>query len=181
MKSSNGKDDPILSSGQVLSSGDLASFQKAEVEGFAYNVIAGGNGRIMIFVALHKNTHLHIVAVGDKTDIQSKLSSPQLKKHLTKIDLEGDFPSYFSMYSTPGREQELLELFNPADMAYFVDFCRAYDFELYHDSIYISQSQDAVDPDDHTVLIKDVEAFLKHNHELLSRVESSSATSGQVV
>lgn len=170
--SPGGVNAPILSASQIFAEGAIEPFHKGEIQGFQYNVLAGGNGRVLIFVQLHHNTFLHIVAVGDKTGLSSRISRPRLKKSLTKLDLEGDYPSYFSMYCTPGKEQELLQLFDPADMAYFVDFCRAYDFELFHDTIYISQAQGARDPDDTTVLIHDIQAFLKRNYRLLQRLEA---------
>jgi hypothetical protein len=164
---------PILSSVQLLSGGNLTSMHKGTVAGYDYNLIASQRGRIIIFVHLHQNTFLHIVAQGDRRGTSEDLSSNvQLKKRLNKVQLEGNFPDLFSLYCTPGAEIELLQLFDPADMAYFIDFCRAYDFELYKDTIYISQAANANDAGDTTSLVTDLENFLIKNKVLLDKLQN---------
>jgi hypothetical protein len=76
------------------------------------------------------------------------------------------------LYCTPGAEIELLQLFDPADMAYFIDFCRAYDFELYKDTIYISQAANANDAGDTTSLVSDIENFLVRNKIMLDKLQN---------
>lgn len=167
-------DGPIISSAGLLTSGSLASVHKGEYAGFQFNLIAAGSGRIIVFIQLHRKSRLHLIAIGDKSRIGEAVNKALKQHNLTKVDLEGDFPSYFTMYCTPDKELELLHLFDPADMAYFADFCRAYDFELYNDTIYISQAGDAKDKEDMSTLVADVEMFLKRNHRFLEKVETSN-------
>jgi hypothetical protein len=61
-------------------------------------------------------------------------------------------------------------VFAPDTMADFQDFCRAYNFELYHDTIYISQAQGADDEHDDTTMVTDVINFIKENKRLLTRL-----------
>jgi len=163
---------PIMSSSGLLSSVSLTSMHKGEIEGFEYNFIVGSDGRIIALVQLHHNTKLHMIAIGDKSKLGWRFQNSQLSKRLAKVQLEGDFPKYFSMYCTPGRELELLHVFDPADMARFVDFCRSHDFELFNDTIYMSQAHDTHDENDTTTLIEDVETFVKRNKGLLHRLKA---------
>lgn len=172
-------DGPILASSQLVNSGKLTSLHKGQVEGYECNFIMGSNGRLIVYIGLPRNTLFHFVAIGDKSGVASKLTEPMVKEKLRKLDLEGNFPSYFAMYCAEGTEQELLQLFDPADMAYFVDFCRAHDFELHHAAIYISRAAGADDENDTTTLAADVEAFLKRNQRLLSRLENHQAALGK--
>ncbi len=158
---------PIISSRGLLTSGKLTSLHKGESAGFPYNLIAAGDGRVIIYVQLHHDTRLHLVAIGSKSKLGPLISMQGLRK----LDLEGDFPNYFQMYCGPKQEQELLQIFDPADMAYFVDFCQAYDFELHRDTIYISRAADAYHDGDTTPLAADIQAFLERNARLLRRIE----------
>lgn len=164
-------DEPIIAPSQLLGSGTLTSLHKASMEGFSYNLIAAGNGRVIVLVDLARNTGLHIVAIGAKSGLQGRLVASG--SSLIKVDLEGDYPEDFSMYTTTGTEQELLQLFDPADMAYFADFCQAYDVELYHESLYFSQAALADDKSDPTPLTKDVQQFLRRNKRLLNGLGGS--------
>ncbi len=165
-------DGPLIAATGLLTAGKLVSLHSATVNGYAYNVIAGGNGKLIVIVQLNRSTDLHVVGIGSKSGLLSKLINTNLAKRLTRVELEGDFPSSFTMYCTPGREQDLLHLFDPADMARFADFCQAYDFELYHNMVYMSQAEAAKDANDTTWLYNDMEDFIKHNHRFLQKVEN---------
>lgn len=173
------KDEPILSAAQLLGGGGLTPLHVGSVQGYTYSFIAAQDGRITIIVYLQQNTFMHVVAIGDQSGLDSKLSTVELNARLNKVELEGDFPKRFSLYCTPGAELELLQLFDPGDMAYFVDFCRAYDFELYRDTIYIFQAADANSQGDTTVLITDIESFLVKNKILLDKLQDGRATAVQ--
>jgi hypothetical protein len=62
-------------------------------------------------------------------------------------------------------------LFTPDIMALFVDFCRSYDLELFHDTLYITKAKDAIDTDDQTTLVTDVTTFLQKTGPSLQRLE----------
>ncbi len=171
-------DGPIVASAGMLTSGSLTSLHKGVIEGYVYNLIVGSNAKIFVYVQLRANTKIHIVALGDKSGLKNVELKSQLGDNLTKVDLEGNFPDYFEMYCSPIAEIELLQLFDPEDMAYFVDFCRAYDFELYKDTIYISQAANAHDEKDNTTLISDIEAVLKNNKKLFDKLQSRGRVAG---
>jgi hypothetical protein len=161
-------DNAIMASKGLLESSSLASMYVGKMAGYDYNFLHNGAGRITVFVLLDHDTALHIVGIGNKSGLGSKLSKLALRRHLRKLDLEGDFPKSFTMYCSKGREQELLELFDPEDMAFFADFCQKYDFELYNDCIYISKSGDVKEDEDKQTMVADSEVFIKRNQHWLS-------------
>lgn len=160
----------VISSYTLLEADGLTSLHKGKINNYEYNLLTNNTGRVIALITLHKNTSQHIVAIGNKSGLASLLLKPRLKKILEQIDLEGNFPNYFKMYCKPGTGQNLIQLFDPKDMAYFADFCQAYDFELYQDSIYITQAPGAIDKTDTTSLIKDAEIFLTSNNKLLEKL-----------
>lgn len=166
-------DGPILSSHGLLESPMLGVAKDNLVEGYRCHFFANTKGRNIIFVELGRNTKLHIVAIGDKSQIASKVRVQTRGKSLTKVHLEGDFPKYMSMFCTPEYEVELLHLFDPTNMAYFADFCRAYDFEIYHDALYIAKAAESRDENDSTSMVDDVQEFLKRNKRWIDKVGAS--------
>lgn len=168
-------DGPLLSSSQLLENKDLLNVFKGQIRGYKYSLLTNRLGRVMLYVTLPRSTGIHVVGIGSKSGFGSQLMKPRMKSNLTQLDLEGDFPNDFKMYCSPGKELELLRIFDPSDMAYFADFCRAYDFELFHDSIYISQAEGARDTKDSTTLVKDAEEFIERNEKLLQRFRRESA------
>jgi hypothetical protein len=166
-------DGPVLSSYGLLEGDIVGAANNVMIEGYKAHFFANTNGRSMIYIELGRNTKLHTITVGDKSDLRAQLNSRKARKFLTPVTLEGDFPDHMSMFCTSGYELELVQLFDPSDMAYFVDFCRAYDFEIYHDALYIAQGPKTMDENDTTTMSKDVEVFLKRNKPWLDRVGNS--------
>lgn len=156
-------DGPILMSHGLLNSGSITSLHKGEMQGYKYNLIAAQSDRVMAVVDLGYNTELHFVGLGANTAFDSKALKSKIGSLLRKVDLEGDFPQSFSLYCSRGKEQELLHLFDPADMARFADFCKAYDFELFHDTLYMAHARGGRDENDTTTMIHDLDVFLSKN------------------
>jgi hypothetical protein len=164
------QDGPVLSSGEMLGAGGLQSMNKGSIAGFEYNLLTNNTGRVMFFVELGHNSWSHIIAHGDKSLLGSGAAPQIARKWLEPVSLEGDFPDYFHMLCNPEAQTTIREVFAPDVMAQFADFCRAYDFELFHDTLYLSLAQNAVDADDQTTLTTDVTDFLEHNAEVLRRL-----------
>jgi len=162
---------PVLASQDMISAGpSLESMHRAEAAGFAYNMLAGRNGKLMVFVDLGHDTAMHILAVGSKSQAAGELVGQLNDKFLRAVELEGDFPNYFKLYCTPDKQVELRTLLDPADMQRLVDFCQAYAIEIFRDQLFVSQFEMVHDSDDSTTLIADVEEFLKNNARLLRKI-----------
>lgn len=142
--------------------------QAGEMEGFKYVVMAHVDAPLMIFVTLNQWASLHMVAFGDKS--RAGFISGVCAKVLEPAVLEGDFPDYFQMYCRPEDQMTLREVFDPADMAYFADFCLVMSFEIYGKTLYFSQADGTHDENDPTSILQDVQTFLKRNKRTFSRL-----------
>jgi hypothetical protein len=161
------EDEPLLLASGILSSASLQSATQGQVAGYTYNLLSDDSGRVTVLVTLGSTASTHILAYGDK-DNDVDLRPP--KKWLHQVSLEGDFPRYFHLYCTPGKEIELLQIFEPETMAHFIDFCRAYNLEIFKESIYISQAGGSRDQNDTTTMFTDIEQFLRENSAVLNRL-----------
>jgi len=100
------------------------------------------SGQIIMSLDLPSISNVHIAGFSLKNDtFRYLLGNTNISRVMSPIKLEGDFPDYFKLYCTKGRELELLELLDPASMAYLVDFCERLNFELVGNSLYFVQSE----------------------------------------
>ena len=166
----NAQDGPLLASEEMLGARGLASMNRGTMAGFDYNLLTNNSGRVMYFIELGHNSWSHIIAYGDKSAMADTTSSLMRNKWLEPASLEGDFPDYFHMFCNPEAQTTLREVFAPDVMAQFVDFCRAYDFELFHDTLYLSRAEAAVDEGDTTSLTTDITDFLNHNAHIIKQL-----------
>jgi hypothetical protein len=163
----NAQDSSIISSANLLEDTELVSLDKSTMSGFQYNLLSNKSNRVMLLITLHHNTNLHLVAVGDKSDAGLSLTQRIKNKFLEPVELEGDFPNYFKLYCSPDKQIEIRELLDPTAMVLLVDFCQAYDLEIFNGTLYISQAANAKDKNDRTDLVTDTETFLqKYGHIL---------------
>lgn len=163
-------DGPILSSTALLGASDLQSMARGQMAGFAYNMLTNDSGRVMFSVQLGRTTGMHIIAYGDKSRLPENLTGSLDTKFVEPVVLEGDFPEYFHMLCNPDAQAAVREVFAPDVMVHFIDFCRAYDFELFHEALYVSVAEGAVDTQDKTSLAADLETFLHENGDTLRRL-----------
>lgn len=168
-RSMGDQDGPILSSSEMQSSKGLQSLQTGKFGTFAYSLMVNNSGRVMVNVALGKSTNLHLIATGDGSKVSQVVIKSISKQWLKPLNLEGDFPNYFKVYVTPDKELEVLEMFNPSVMEDFVEFCRTYDFEIYEDNLFISQSKESVSDKTNSTLVGAVEVFLQKNTDLITK------------
>jgi hypothetical protein len=164
------QDGPLLSSQEMLGANGLTSVNKATLAGFNYNLLTNDAGRVMFLVQLGHNSWSHIIAYGNKSGLSDMAKSLISKKWLEPANLEGDFPDYFHMYCNPDAQTTVREVFTPDIMAQFVDFCQAYDFELFHDTLYLSLAAGFQDSSDETSLTTDLTNFLQKNAAVLSQL-----------
>lgn len=161
----NDKDFPILSSSDMLAANNLTSMHQDTFGDFPYNFLTNSAGKIMLVVTLPRDSGLHIMAIGAASLGSLGPLSLQNNPFLEQMVLEGDFPENFQIYCTPGKQIELLQLLDPATMADLVDYCRSYQFELYRDTLYVAQAEEASDENDETTLFEDTKNLLqKHEH-----------------
>jgi hypothetical protein len=156
--------------GSAIKQSSIVFGSSMQVAGYEYSVLDSDDERLIVMVSLKQPTLLHIVGIGSKSKQQGGLRKLRIRRLLSPVQLEGDFSSQISLYCNKGQELELLQIFDPADMAYFADFCRAYDFEIYDQTLYITQAGNARDDKDKTGVIADAKVFLQRNGSLLERL-----------
>jgi hypothetical protein len=164
------QDGPLLAADGMLASNGLTSVSKGTIVGFPYNIMTNNDGSVMVLVQLGHDTGMHLIMYGDKSHLDTLVTFSITKKWLEPVNLEGDFPDYFHMYVSHEKQVEVREIFSPDVMASFTDFSRAYDLEIYHDSLFISQANGASDPNDSTSLVTDLEVFLEKNSSVFQRL-----------
>ncbi len=169
-KSAELSDGPLLASEGLLSSPGLTALNKGKMAGLDYTIMTNDAGSVMIMVELGHDSDMHLLAYGDKSRVSPLVKASISRKWLEAASLEGDFPDYFHLYVSPDKQVAVRQVFTPDVVAQFADFCRAYDFEIFADCLYIAQSNGAHDKNDETTLATDVENFLTKNTETLHRL-----------
>ena len=163
-------DSPLIAPSDMTEDYGLTSMAKGIMASYTYNLLTNSSDRVMLLVTLNNDTGIHVVATGSHSKSSLALSQSVQSKFLKSVELEGNYPQYFEVYCTPDKEIELLQIFDPSTMALLADFCRAYEFELFKDTLYISQSNDADDRADTTTMAKDAEDLLVKIGGTLSRL-----------
>ncbi|HEX8227619.1 MAG TPA: hypothetical protein VF572_07165 [Candidatus Saccharimonadales bacterium] len=163
-------DQPMISSAELVTSEGLESMARGMMGSYLYNMMVNKAGRVMMLVTLDRNTYMHLIAVGSHSGLDARLDRPGSRKWLEPVSLEGDFPDHFRMYCSKGMQRQTRQVFGPETMASFVDFCRAYNFELFNDTVYVSVAQGAHDIDDSTTMVTDITNFLMHNRKVLDNI-----------
>lgn len=168
--SNTAQDGPLLAAQGMLGTTGLTGLSTGTISGLPYSLMTNDAGSVMVLVQLGHNTTMHLLAYGDKSKLGPVVIGSISNKWLEPVSLEGDFPDYFHMYVSPEKQVEVREVFAPDVMEQFEDFCRAYDLEIFHESLYISQAADARDTNDQTTLVTDITNFLQHNAAMLQRL-----------
>ena len=94
-------------------------------------------GTIIYRLDLNFNTNAHLIGISNKTkgilpEIEMYIASNKLEK----VDLEGDFTNYFNLYALSDQKMQARYVFDPAAMAYVVDYCQEFFWEIINDEIY---------------------------------------------
>lgn len=90
-------------------------------------------------VTLPTSSPIHTVCFNSKTtEVASAWQQILGDCFLEPVALEGMFSAHFNLYTSRQTQLEIRELFDPATMQYFMDFCSNFDFEIYQDSLLIA-------------------------------------------
>lgn len=136
------------------------------IHGHNYSLYTDDTGNALIVAPLDYQTTIHVLAIG----AQSGLPQNQIKnKTISRVELEGDFNEKISLYCTPGKELELLQLFDPVTMQYFASFCEGHSFEIKDGCLTVLQKRTSQETDTST-MFEDLQNFLEKNNQLLARL-----------
>jgi hypothetical protein len=133
---------------------------------------AAPSGQIIMNITLPWASQVHIagISTSDNT-VQQLLGNTSLDNRMTQVRLEGDFPEHFHLYCSPEKEIELLQVLDPARMAFLIDFCRYFIWELYGNNLYFVQPEKTQADD---VPMTMAEAAEKFAHEILPTLKRMS-------
>ena len=164
-----------MGDGLVLSSAEMNDSmlllgQGAEISGHTFSTFTNSYGSSILLISLGFPVNIHVVAIGNRPGWLDNLNAVRLRKYLSMVKLEGNYSDHISMFCSKGMELELLQLFDPADMACFMDFCKNYNFEIYKDGLYISEERKHPDNSDSTTMVKDAKQFIERNQKLLTKI-----------
>jgi len=164
-------DSPILEFADAANSVGLRTMAAGKLDGdYVYSLTTNQAGRVMVSISMSRHTNMHIVAFGSKSGIGSRLEYPTSRRWLEPVSLEGDFPDDFRMYCSKGKQMEVRQVFGPETMAQFADLCRAYNFELFDNTIYIAVAENADDSADNTTMVTDITNFVTHNRSVFDNL-----------
>lgn len=126
-------------------------------------------GKAILMVELPFRSRLHVLAIARGASLD-ELKPIFNQKVMIPVSLEGDFPRYFNLYIDRGDNFQLRYILDPSDMAYLVDFCAKYHWEIVDNVIYFVSK---------TTLPSD-EVVEKLIHAIRPAVEDTSGPPGYV-
>lgn len=91
-------------------------------------------GSVIIFVELPFRSKLHLLGIA-KDEKLAQLDPTFGDSVMQKVELEGDFPDYFSLYADQGEQVQARYIVDPSAMAFVVDFCKNYHWEILDDGL----------------------------------------------
>jgi hypothetical protein len=127
-------------------------------------------GQMIMKIDLPVKSSVHISGFSlNDNKFKMLLGNTNLESSLTQVKLEGNFPEYFRLYCSNGKEVELLELLDPTNMQFLVDFCESFNFELIDTTLYFTKSN-ASNKSDNGILTKSAEDFANRILPILLRM-----------
>ncbi len=136
-----------------------------------------GTGQIIMTLTLPVKTSVHIVGMGiADTSVQSAFLRTVGSYNLESVELEGDFPDYFTLLCQKDKQMEVREVLDPTAMAFLVDFCKHQDWEILDNALYFCQSDAArkQDKTDQTSMTQDAQTFVEKILPVLQRMSMHS-------
>lgn len=126
--------------------------------GLASQASATDRPALFIAVDLPFRTKIHLLAV--PTGFHNIQIDPSKQQGLIeKVDLEGNYDDYFSLFAEKGMQMEARYVLDPAAMEFTIDFCKSYNWEIIKDTLYLVIAGDN-DPNDKTSIKDDIARFV---------------------
>lgn len=111
-------------------------------------------------VELPFTTTIHLVGIPKKTGAV-QLDPTRGKSIMERVDLEGDFSTYFNLFCEKGMQQTARYVLDPKAMVFALDFCQSQNWEIVGNELYfVIASGMRQDPGDATSLHEDIKTFV---------------------
>jgi hypothetical protein len=137
--------------------------------------------QIIIKVSLPLKSQVHVAGFSlQDTVFKTMLGNTNINYTMTKVNLEGNFPDYFKIYSQKDKEVEVREVLDPGTMEFLVDFCEQLNWELFENTLYFVQSGTTRKISDNNAgVLKAAEEFVTKILPTLNRMQNIPNTSTQ--
>ena len=90
--------------------------------------------RGMYSIELPFTSGVHLL--GCATDSDMKIDIQTLGSSMERVELEGDYSNYFTLYADKKQDAKNQYVLDPKAMLFTVDFCRNYNWEIIDDTLY---------------------------------------------
>lgn len=105
-------------------------------------------GTTLILVELPFRSKLHLLAIAKDSNL-AQLNPTYGDSVMEKVELEGDFYNYFSLYADKGQQVQARYVIDPAAMSFVADFCKKYHWEIIDDTLFFAAKTSL--PDNETI------------------------------
>lgn len=153
--------------------GDLIPIKNGMLGNLHYTAIIGHSGSLIIQVVLPFSTQLHLVGIPKRKEV-TQLYPAGENSILEKVDLEGDYNNYFTLYAEKGMQMDSRYALDPKAMVFTIDFCQSHNWEIVDNQLYFVQVGKNAD-NDPTSMTKDVEAFVTQIQPAIGKPLSDEA------
>lgn len=121
----------------------------------------GGQSALLYRVELPFHSQVHLVGI-TRLPGNAQLHPAGRGSRMEQVDLEGDYHSYFSLFTERGMQTQVRYVLDPKAMAFTVDFCRSHNWEILGSDLYFVQAAQS-EPEDPTDMADDIARFI---HEI---------------
>jgi TFIIB-like protein len=96
---------------------------------------------IIYAIDLPLSVELHLLCIPKNYSRLPDINLSSLTANLEQVTLEGDYSNYFLLYARPAEQSTSRYVLDPAAMAYQVDFCANYMWEIVNHGLYFISEQ----------------------------------------
>lgn len=143
---------------------ELHPLKQGRTDGYHYNKILALDlntkqyrSAAIIQVFLPFSAKIHLLGIpNDDRHIQLKPT-----KGMEKVNLEGDFAKYFTLYCEKGQQTTARYVLDPKAMGFIADFCTTHNWEIINNELLFIHSTNAIpSAQDPTFMWEDVDSFI---------------------
>jgi ribosomal protein S27E len=121
-------------------------------------------------VTLPFSSSLHLLGIPKKTPVTQLNPTGEL---MEKVELEGDYPNYFTLYAEKNMQTDSRYALDPKAMVFTIDFCQSHSWEIVDNQLYFVQTT-ANAPEDPTSMFEDINAFISQIQPAVTRPVSET-------
>ncbi|MCW1907712.1 MAG: zf-TFIIB domain-containing protein [Candidatus Saccharibacteria bacterium] len=116
-------------------------------------------------VTLPFSSTLHLLGIPKMTPVAQLNPAGSI---MEKVELEGDYPNYFTLFAENGMQTDSRYAMDPKAMVFTIDFCQSHSWEIVDNQLYFVQAT-ANAPDDPTTMFEDLEEFVSQIRPAVTR------------